>query len=184
MRKRGLILLFTILSLVPILAQQNIPGAGQILADGKRQAAAEHKNIFLIFGASWCGPCHRFDQFLEAPEVSAIIQKYFVVARLSIDEQYGKHPELNTPGGDELVTKFGGTKGGVPFLVFLDNNGGLIANSNRMKSHAADGGNIGYPDSPEEIDWFMTMLRRAVPSLPKDEAQVVEGWLRKASKHH
>jgi uncharacterized protein with NAD-binding domain and iron-sulfur cluster len=40
---------------------------------------------------------------------------------------------------------------------------------------------IGYPTEPEEIDWFMTMLKKGAPSLTRDDAQVIEQWLRKGA---
>jgi hypothetical protein len=39
--------------------------------------------------------------------------------------------------------------------------------------------NIGYPNQPYEIDWFMEMLKRAAPGASADEVNAVEGWLRK-----
>jgi len=35
------------------MAGEGAPTAQQVLANAKAQAAAQHKNIFLLFGASW-----------------------------------------------------------------------------------------------------------------------------------
>ncbi len=168
-----------------LFAQKPAP-ARQVVENAKDQAAQQHKLIFLVFGASWCGPCHDLDTFMAARETRPVLEKYFVLAKLNVAEEAGKHPELNSPGGEELMAKLGGANakegiGGVPFLVFLDANGEAIVNSNRPVKGRAGGANIGYPSEPEEIDWFMVMLKRAVPAMTAEESRTIEEWLRKAS---
>jgi len=111
-----------------------------------------------------------------------MVEKYFVLAKVHIDEEHGKHPELNTPGSEELRKKLGGSEG-VPFFVFLDAQGQAIATSNRPVEGKTRGENIGYPDAPEEIDWFMAMLKKSVPAMTEEEAQRIEGWLKGASTY-
>jgi thioredoxin-related protein len=181
------IALVLVLSLyVSALFAQKPAAADQVLANAKTQAAKERKLIFLVFGASWCGPCHQLDAFLDDPAVRPVIEKYFVVAKLHFAERMGKHPELESPGAEELVAKLSGTDGkgqfnGVPFLVFLTATGEPIVNSNRPVAGHPGGSNIGYPSEPYEIDWFMVMLKKAVPQMTADESRSIEDWLRKAS---
>src|SRR5262249_46672205 len=131
--------------------------ASQILAAAKKQAAAQHKNIFLVFGASWCGPCRLLEEFMAAVEMKPILERQFVFAEMHIEEERGKNPQLNTPGGDELSVRLGGsTETGVPYIVFLNEKGEPIVNSIRPGAE-----NVGYPVLPEEIGWFMTMLNKA-----------------------
>jgi thioredoxin-related protein len=158
--------------------------ADQVFEDAKTQAAQQQKLIFLVFGASWCGPCHMQDTFMTAREIRPILEKYFVLAKLNVEEEVGKHPELNSPGGEELMARLGGVDakgriGGVPFLVFLNVSGDPIVNSNRPVKGRAGGMNIGYPSAPEEIDWFMSMLNKAVPTMTADELRSIDKWLRK-----
>jgi thiol-disulfide isomerase/thioredoxin len=61
----------------------------------------QHKAIFLVFGAGWCQPCHRLDDFLVEPEMRQILEKYFIEARVNVLEDEGKHPESKSPGGQE-----------------------------------------------------------------------------------
>lgn len=52
----------------------------------------------------------------------------------------------------------------------------------RRRLAGPEGANIGHPDKPEEVDWFMEMLAKAVPGLTPDDARVVENALRSQSK--
>jgi thiol-disulfide isomerase/thioredoxin len=162
-------------------AAQQGPNAEQVLAAAKSSAVAQHKAIFLVFRASWCPPCREMEAFMEDQEIRPILEKYFVLAFLNVFEERGKHPELNSPGAEKLVGDFGGESGGVPFLVFLDAQGQLLINSNRPVRRKSKGENIGYPALPVEIDWFMTMLQKTLPSLTKADAGTIENWLRRAS---
>ena len=167
------------------VAQQPI-AADRVLEDAKTQAAQQHKVIFLVFGASWCQPCHRLDDFLVAPEMRHILEKYFIEARVNVLEDQGKHPELESPGGQELAARLGvtnskGQVSHVPFIVFLDAAGEPVVNSYRPVEGSAKGVNIGYPAKPEEIDWFGAMLKKAVPTMSAEELHTIDDWLRRAS---
>jgi hypothetical protein len=107
--------------------------------------------------------------------------KYFVIARVDVQE-HGDKAVLNTPGGPELETALGSKGSGLPFFAFLDASGKLIVNSNRPVKGKPAGVNIGHPMEPEEVDWFMAMLKQAVPALTPDEARVIENYLRSQKK--
>jgi thioredoxin-related protein len=179
MRKLLPPLMLLLLMSVGAYAAQQRHSAEQVLAAAKSAAVEQHKNIFLVFGASWCKPCHQIEAFMEDGKIRPILQKYFVIANLNIEEEQGKHPELNSPGGEKLVGDFGGKDRGVPFIVFLDEQGKLLINSNRPARGKDKGGNVGYPAAPEEIDWFMQMLRKTLPSLA--DSDTIETWLRRAT---
>jgi hypothetical protein len=158
------------------LGAQTPPPAVQVLEEAKAKAAAGQKNVFLIFHASWCGWCKLLDKFIETPENKAILDRYFVVAHLTVQEHDDK-TALNSPGGEEILARVGGTKSGLPFFAFLDARGALIVNSTRPPEGKRAGANIGYPVQPQEIDWFMAMLRKAVPALKEGEARAIKDWL-------
>jgi thiol-disulfide isomerase/thioredoxin len=158
------------------LTAQAPPPAAQVLQQARTKASAERKKVFLIFGASWCGWCKKLDAFIETPANKAIIEKYFVVAHLTIQEQDEK-AVLNHPGAQEILAKLGGKDSSVPFFAFLDARSELVVNSMRPEAGKTGGSNIGHPVAPEEIDWFMTMLHRAVPAIKEAEAKVLKDWL-------
>jgi hypothetical protein len=169
----------SILFLAPICAPPQ-PSANDILKSAQAQAGSQHKLVFLILGSSWCGPCHRLDRMLAAPEVHPILEKYFVIAKVSVLEEKGNHPDLNTPGGNDLWKKLANNHG-VPYFVFEDADGKILVTSDRPVANQPHGANVGYPDYPEEIDWFISMLKTAIPSISSEESHAIDAWLRKNS---
>lgn len=154
---------------------QQPPSAAALLDEAKAEAAKDHRDIVVIFHASWCGWCKQLDKFIGSPDVTPIVGKYFVQARITVQER-DEMKALNNPGGEQLMTRLGGI-GGLPFFAFLNGQGALLVNSVRP-----GGENIGHPVAPEEIDWFMTMLRKAVPSMTPQEMAPLETWLRAQKK--
>jgi len=67
---------------------------------------------------------------------------------------------------------------GLPFFVFLDSSGTVLVSSNEPAADGRKGGNIGYPSEPHEVDWFLAMLRKAIPQMSTDELSTIEKYLR------
>lgn len=76
-----------------------------------------------------------------------------------------------------MLARLGGPSG-LPFFAFLDSQGALIVNSIRPGEKGKPGGNIGHPDKSYEIDWFLTMVGKAVPRITPEERATLERWLR------
>jgi hypothetical protein len=153
-----------------------LPSADVVLTQARAQAAAQHKPILLTFSASWCGPCHLFEHFLTDAPTGPIMQQNFVLARLDDGERTGDPNHADSPGAVALRAKLGGASAGYPFIVILDPDGNILATSLRNPSHSG-GDNIGYPALPVEIDWFMQMLHKSVPSLSPQDASTLRSWL-------
>jgi thiol-disulfide isomerase/thioredoxin len=155
------------------------PTADDLLAQAKTKAAAEHKTIYVHFGASWCGWCKRLDAFLEQPDIKPVFEKYFVPLKLVAQENEA-NKALENAGSDLLLKKLGGPSG-LPYSAFLDPKGDLIVNSKRPS--ATEGGdNIGFPYEAQEIDWFVTMMKKAAPKMSDADLKVVETALRAQKK--
>jgi thiol:disulfide interchange protein len=155
--------------------------ADALFAQGKAQAAKEHKQVLLVFSASWCGPCKLYERFLEDPQMKPITEKAFVVVRVDVGESENDTRHANTPGGEELRTALGAQGDpGYPFIVATSAEGTPLVNSYR-NGDAKD--NIGYPVLPQEIDWYIEMLKRAAPALSANDLSATRAWLKQHAPH-
>lgn len=160
----------------PVLVAQSAT-ADVLFQHAKAEAQQEHKGILLVFSASWCAPCKLFERFLEDPQMKLITEKAFVIQRIDVGEHGGDPVHTDTPGGVKLRATFGAVKEpGFPFLVMTGENGNPIVNSYRNGNTAS---NVGYPALPEEIDWYIEMLKRAAPTLSIADIQATHSWLHK-----
>ena len=68
------------------------------------------------------------------------------------------------PGGAKLHDSFEASKTqGIPWFVVLDSDGKEIANSNGPK------GNIGHPDTDEEIEVFIGIVKKVALTITDDD---------------
>ena len=117
-----------------------------VLRDGLSRALSEDKQVFLKFGAPWCGWCHKLDDWMNQPEIASILDRDFVTIRVDIDRM---------THGKEVLHQFRPSdKGGIPWFAVLDSKGKSLGTSD------GPNGNIGYPFKPEEIDHFMALITK------------------------
>lgn len=170
------------LSVPPVSALAAAPDAGpsasEIMSRTEVQARSENKKILLDFRASWCGNCKLYDRFLGDPQMHKLLGRVFVFASMTTGEHSDDTNHVNTPGGPEYEATVGGKDAGWPYIIMLSADGKPIVDSFRPDRKAKSGkSNTGYPDAPEEVDWFVEMLRRAAPSLNQQELASIHAWL-------
>jgi thioredoxin-related protein len=168
---KTIILFLALLSFTGFVANGEPLTADQMLAPAKTKASTEQKTIFLHFGASWCGWCKRLDAFLDRPDIKPVFEKYFIPVKLVVHEN-DKNKALENPGADSLMQQFGGSSAGLPYFAFLDEKGNMIVNS------MLNGNNIGYPGEPNEIDYFLQMMKKAAPKMEDSDLKTIETALR------
>jgi thiol-disulfide isomerase/thioredoxin len=179
-------MILLLLCAFPLAGNNKTPKAEDILKAAQAKSADQNKPIFLIFGASWCEACHQLDTFLAYPEIAAIFDKYFIIARLTFGEGAAGHRDWDTPGADSLIEKYGGVYSngsvGLPFIAILDAKAKLIISSNQPgKANAPGGPGTGFPTEPDEIKWFLSMLVKSAPALTSDETSKIQPALQKAA---
>jgi thioredoxin-related protein len=177
MRKTiSLLPVLLLLVTVPVLGQIGKPDSAQnILKAAIAEARSSKKNVFLMFHSTWCVWCKRLETVLDNPEIKPLIDKNYVVAMIDVKERGDKIQTHENSGGKEILANFGGTQSGLPFIVFLNKKGKMIANSNMMPKNQ----NIGYPGSKEEIAAFIKLLKQTAPHMTDKQRTVISKYLEK-----
>jgi thiol-disulfide isomerase/thioredoxin len=125
--------------------------AEEMFKDALAAAKESKREVFLTFGTPDCGWCVKFEAWKRKPEVAALLEKEFVLLHVDLTK---------TPGGKELYEKYPKAQsGGVPWFVIHDGDRNELADSNGPK------GNIGCPDTDEEIEVFMGILKKVCRTL-------------------
>ena len=140
-------------------AQSKMPAAG-IMANAYRQATKEHKNIFVIFHASWCVWCHKMDSCISKSSVKNYFDSNYVIVHLTVQE---KDSTKNTPGAFNYLKRFHGEQSGLPFWVITDNRGAWMGDSYiRKEGQTKDsvGVNMGCPAEDNEVKAFCELLKK------------------------
>lgn len=141
--------------------------ADQLLVKAKSEAKAEGKNILLIFHASWCGWCKKFEKGLDSSLVKPFFDDNYVRVHITVKES-AQNKDLETVGGDKYLKQFGGADSGLPYWVILNDEGELIASS------VVEGGNLGCPASEEEVDAFIGVLKKTTKNASVNERLIKE----------
>jgi thioredoxin-related protein len=95
-----------LLSFLDVYAQSP-PPADKVLKEAMQRAGREHKNVFIIFHASWCGWCHRMDSIMNSAACKKLFNDNYVIEHITVMESKDKK-SLENVGGEEVMKKYNG----------------------------------------------------------------------------
>jgi len=160
------------------LPAQAPPGADDVLKAALVEAVKQNKNVFIIFHASWCGWCHKMDSSMNDKSCKKFFDDNYVIRHLVVQESKNKK-NLENPGALELLNRYNGADQGIPFWLVFDKNGKLLADS-RIRSTDANtvqvdnGKNAGCPAVKEEVDYFISVLKKTSSLNDQDLAIIAK----------
>ena len=150
----------------------------ELITKASQDAAKSGKNVLVIFHASWCGWCHRFDKVLDTTDEGKIVKSGLEVVHITVMENDEKQKLNENAGGIELMEKLGGKDAGLPFMAILDaKTGKMITNSMYTPAGKDKPTNTGYPGEPAEIVHFGKMLELGANKLNSADRAKVNAWL-------
>jgi len=83
---------------------------------------------------------------------------------------------LENPGAMDILTKYKGIDLGIPYWIIFDKDGNWLADS-QARPEGSDfnfkGENVGCPASSEEVNHFLSVLRKT-STLTSDQLSAVE----------
>jgi thioredoxin-related protein len=111
MNRKSIIILILCASMLHVVtAQEPVKTTEDILNEAFEQAVEEHKNVFVIFHASWCGWCRKMDAAMQDESCKEFFDKYYVTTHLVVKESKDKK-NLENPGAFDLLIAWRGIIG-------------------------------------------------------------------------
>jgi thiol-disulfide isomerase/thioredoxin len=169
------IIMLHVLGSTYVIGQSKALPAEMIVKEALADATNTHKNVFIIFHASWCGWCHKMDNAMNDEKLKPFFDNNYVVVHLIVDESKDKK-ELENPGAGELRKKYHGGQQGLPYWFILDAKGNFLADSRLKPDHAAvtiKAANVGCPASNEEVNYFVKVIKKT-SSLNKEQLTLIQ----------
>lgn len=179
MKAKLLLISALLLSLAGSALADAPAAAPTLLANAVKTAKAEHKGVLVLFHASWCGWCKQLDKTMETPEFKSVLDKDFVIVRVTVLEN-DAHKADENPGGLDLMKQMGGDNAGLPYYTVVDGDGKTVADS-KVVAAGSNGkaSNMGYPTEPNELSHFISMLKAGAPQITDEETAAMQTVLEK-----
>ena len=182
--KNVLPILITMLLYNYSVSQENPDTSSQIIDKALEQAKKEHKNVFIMFHASWCKWCKKMDATINDASVKDFFTSNYVIEHLVVLESNNKK-QLENPGAHGMLKKYGGGESGIPYWLIFDSRGNLLADSKMVKNEfvlKGRGSNIGCPGTEDEIKSFIYKLKETSRLNDEELALIAEKFTPKSLK--
>ena len=160
--------------------------AQSIIREACKEAGQQNKSAFIIFHASWCVWCHKMDSSMNDASCAKYFKDHFVVKHVTVFE-IGENEKLNDPGAKEFLAAHHADNKGIPAWFIFDKDGNLIADSQRRppgSSSDSEGQNVGCPSNPQEVDYFIDVLKKTSPLSSEDEQAIRNRFLKNKVDSH
>jgi thioredoxin 1 len=99
------------------------------LAAALAAAAADHKNVIVVFGGNWCYDCHVLDATFKSPSIAPLLKANYHVVHINIGE-YDQNLAIAAKYQTVLTH-------GVPALAVLDPKGNLLTSQKNGEFESA-----------------------------------------------
>ena len=126
---------------------QNGQPANELFQAALTKAKKEHKNIFLIFTATWCGPCKYLIRGLHDEYNVQYFESNYVILEL-YNKEKGSKRSLENKGGDSILTLYKGDTTAIPYWLILNADGKKLY------------GELGFSNYPEDLTRFIKTLKK------------------------
>lgn len=148
--------------------------ASDVFAGAKKLAAKDGKNIFMKFGAPWCGWCTRLDAFMNRDDIESILEKDFVVTKIDLVRMTGGQEFY-----EDVIKQSKSEMGGIPWFLVMDAEGNALITSNEPEH-----GNVGFPVADFERAHFIHMLESNAKRISKEEFETISKTLEEVTEQY
>ncbi|MGG9962309.1 thioredoxin family protein [Ferruginibacter sp. SUN106] len=138
---------------------QNGQPANELFQAALTKAKKEHKNVFIIFTATWCGPCNYLKRGLYDVYNVQFFEKNYVILEL-YNHELGTKKSFENHGGDSIRAAYKGDTTSVPYW--------LIVNPVGKKLY----GESGFSNYPKDLTRFIKVLKET-SHLNDSELQMI-----------
>ncbi|GAB2813366.1 thioredoxin family protein [Ferruginibacter profundus] len=138
---------------------QNGQPASELFQAALTKATKEHKNVFILFTATWCGPCNYLKRGLYDVYNVQFFEKNYVLLEL-YDHELGAKKVLENHGSDSILAQYKGDTTAVPYWLILNATGKKLY------------GESGFSNYPKDLTRFIKALK-ATSHLKDNELQMI-----------